>query len=143
MVPPASDRVPRVRPYSGAISVHMHFVYRTVTSYGCTFQSYSTIHTSSFVMVHNPRCKHLVWPLPRSLAATSRIDVSFFSYGYLDVSVHRVPFIKLCIHLMIHTHYRMWVPPFGHPRVIGYVLLTAAFRSLSRPSSAPNAKASS
>ncbi len=32
-----------------------------------------------------------VWALPRSLAATWRIDVSFSSSGYLDVSVHRVP----------------------------------------------------
>ena len=35
------------------------------------------------------------------------------------------------------------VPPFGHLRLTGYLLLTAAFRSLSRPSSAPGAKASS
>ena len=35
----------------------------------------------------------------------------------------------------------MWVSPFGHPRISGYVLLPAAFRSLSRPSSAPSAKA--
>ena len=34
------------------------------------------------------------------------------------------------------------VPPFGHPRVDGYLPLTAAFRSLSRPSSPPRAKAS-
>ena len=33
------------------------------------------------------------------------------------------------------------VSPFGHLRVNGYVRLTAAFRSLSRPSSAPSAKA--
>lgn len=39
----------------------------------------------------------LVWALPVSLAATSGIDVSFFSSGYLDVSVHRVPFHTLCI----------------------------------------------
>ena len=32
-----------------------------------------------------------VWPLPSSLAATGGIDVSFFSSGYLDVSVPRVP----------------------------------------------------
>ena len=48
----------------------------------------------------------------------------------------------LCIHTWIHTNYRMWVPPFGNLRVIGYLLLTAAYRSLSRPSSAPSAKAS-
>ena len=33
------------------------------------------------------------------------------------------------------------VSPFGHPRLNGYVLLNVAFRSLSRPSSAPSAKA--
>ena len=36
----------------------------------------------------------------------------------------------------------MWVPPFRHPRIMGYLLLPAAFRSLSRLSSAPSAKAS-
>ena len=36
----------------------------------------------------------------------------------------------------------LWrVPPFGHLRIYGYLLLPAAFRSLSRPSSAPDAKA--
>ena len=34
------------------------------------------------------------------------------------------------------------VAPFGHPRIGGYLLLPAAFRSLSRPSSPPVAKAS-
>ena len=34
------------------------------------------------------------------------------------------------------------VSPFGYLRVNGYLLLTAAFRSLSRPWSAPSAKAS-
>ena len=38
-----------------------------------------------------------VWALPRSLAATYGIDVSFSSSGYLDVSVPRVPFHALCI----------------------------------------------
>ena len=36
----------------------------------------------------------------------------------------------------------MWVPPFRHPRIDGYVPLPAAFRSLSRLSSALSAKAS-
>ena len=35
--------------------------------------------------------KPLVWALSISLAATLKIDVSFSSSGYLDVSVHRVP----------------------------------------------------
>ena len=33
----------------------------------------------------------LVWALPRSLAATQEITFVFFSSGYLDVSVLRVP----------------------------------------------------
>ena len=36
----------------------------------------------------------------------------------------------------------MWVSPFGYLRIDGYLLLPAAFRSLSRPSSALSAKAS-
>ena len=142
MVPPASDRVPRVRPYSGVISLIFHFAYRAVTSYGCTFQNYSAIEESCSMMILNPASKLTVWPLSRSLAATRKIAVAFSSYGYLDVSVPRVPLVWLCIHHTIHTHCRMWVPPFGYLRVDGYVLLTAAFRSLSRPSSAPSAKAS-
>ena len=36
----------------------------------------------------------------------------------------------------------MWVSPFRHLRIMGYLLLPAAFRSLSRLSSALSAKAS-
>ena len=42
--------------------------------------------------VRNPDSKLSVWPLSRSLAATRKIDVSFSSSGYLDVSVPRVTF---------------------------------------------------
>ena len=34
-----------------------------------------------------------------------------------------------------NTSSRYWVPPFGNPRVKGYLHLTVAYRSLSRPSS--------
>ena len=43
----------------------------------------------------------LVWALAISLAATLAIDVSFSSSGYLDVSVHRVPFLTLWIGVRI------------------------------------------
>ena len=43
----------------------------------------------------------LVWALTISLAATLVIDVSFSSSGYLDVSVHRVPFHTLWIGVWI------------------------------------------
>ena len=55
-----------------------------------------------YILQSEPRnARILVWALPRSLAATSGIDVSFSSSGYLDVSVHRVPFHKLWIGLWI------------------------------------------
>ena len=71
----------------------------------------------------------LVWPLSRSLAATQDIDVSFSSWGYLDVSVHPVPFLKLCIYSRMHTHCRMRVSPFGNLRVYR---ICAPHRSLSQ-----------
>ena len=49
-------------------------------------------------MQSEPRsARTAVWALPVSLAATPGIDVSFSSSGYLDVSVHRVPFRTLWI----------------------------------------------
>ena len=42
--------------------------------------------------------------------------------------------------MTVHNHSR--IAPFGHLRVKGHLHLTAAFRSLSRPSSADIAKAS-
>ena len=40
---------------------------------------------------------HRHWPDPRSLATTNGVSVDVLSYGYLDVSVPRVPFLPLCI----------------------------------------------
>ena len=51
------------------------------------------------LMQSEPRDARItVWALPRSLAATDGIDVSFSSSGYLDVSVPRVPLRALWIH---------------------------------------------
>ena len=53
-----------------------------------------------------------------------------------------LPSHRLCIYLWILKHYLKCVPAFGNLRINGYLLLPAAYRSLSRPSSAPGAKAS-
>ena len=82
-----------------------------------------------------------VWPLPRSLATTSGISVDFSSSPYLDVSVQAVPFLRLFCSTQDDWILSSRVAPFGDLRVKGYLLLTAAYRSLSRPSSAPDAKA--
>ena len=58
----------------------------------------------------------LVWALPISLAATFGIDLSFFSSGYLDVSVHRVPLHNLWIQLWIR---KVFLRGFPHSDICG------------------------
>ena len=104
----------------------------------------STIWLPSFLPLSQSEphgARTVVWALPRSLAATCGIVITFSSSGYLDVSVHRVPSACLCIQHTV-TGCASRVPPFGDPRIIAHVQLPAAFRSLSRPSSALSAKAS-
>ena len=63
------------------------------------------------LMQSEPRhARTSVWALSVSLAATSKITVVFSSSGYLDVSVHRVPFITLWIHVMIHEVFSCGFP---------------------------------
>ncbi len=82
-----------------------------------------------------------VWPLPRSLATTCGISVDFSSSPYLDVSVQAVPVLRLFYSTQDDTVLPCRVPPFGNLRIITYVPFPVAYRSLSRPSSAPDAKA--
>ena len=82
-----------------------------------------------------------VWPLPLSLATTDGISVDVFSSPYLDVSVQAVPHLHLFDSMQVTGVLLQGVSPFGNPRIDGYLLLPVAYRSLSRPSSAPDAKA--
>ena len=83
-----------------------------------------------------------VWAPPVPLAATPGITFVFSSSGYLDVSVRRLAPRALWIHARVRRVLPAWVPPFRHPRINGHLPLPAAFRSLSRLSSACSAKAS-
>jgi hypothetical protein len=58
----------------------------------------------------------LVWPLPRSLAATYGISVDFSSSPYLDVSVQAVPHIYLWIQYMLR---RYCLRGFPHSEICG------------------------
>ena len=48
----------------------------------------------------------------------------------------------LCIQTPVSSHYGRWVSPFGNPRIIACLPLPEAYRSLPRPSSPTDAKAS-
>ena len=98
MVPARSDKVSRVSSYSGYRSVSLSFAYGAFTLSGRLSQSRSAGLPESGLRSEPRNARIPVWPLPRSLAATCGIDVSFSSSGYLDVSVHRVPSAWLWIH---------------------------------------------
>ena len=96
--------------YSGYRLVSFPFAYGAFTLSGRLSQNLSARITES-IMRSEPRCaRTTVWPLSISLAATLEIDVSFSSSGYLDVSVHRVPFHTLWIGVWM-----TWVLPAGFP----------------------------
>ena len=103
MVPARSDKVSRVSSYSGYRLVIFPFVYEAFTLFGLLSQNSSTRIVQSIMRSEPQSARTLVWPLSISLAATLEIDVSFSSSGYLDVSVHRVPFLTLWIHVRIHA----------------------------------------
>ena len=71
----------------------------------------------------------------------SGISVDFFSSPYLDVSVQAVPYVLLFDSQHVDTVLPYRVSPFGYLRINAHLQLPEAFRSLSRPSSAPDAKA--
>ena len=54
-----------------------------------------------------------------------------------------LPALYYFIHITLHSFYSVRVSPFGNLRIVTYLPFPAAYRSLSRPSSAPDAKASS
>lgn len=91
MVPPDSNRVSRVRLYSGANLVCVLLSHTGLSP--CVAQLSRSILlecTDLLVGPTTPMSKTLVWAFPVSLAATQGISLDFFSSAYLDVSVRRV-----------------------------------------------------
>ena len=141
MVPPYSDQVSRVWPYSGTRSALVVFTYVVLTlsdrpshAVRLTDQVLKAVRTPEVFLL--PVC-----PLPRSLATTYGISFDVSSSPYLDVSVQAVPFQYLWIQYWIMEYELHWVAPFRYLRINGCLLLPEAFRSLPRLSSAPSAKA--
>ena len=141
VVPPASYGISRVPHYSGFRPWSSCFRLPGSHCLRLSFPRDLANFSSNFVGPQ-PRLSFLIRfrLLPRSLAATWGISFDFFSSGYLDVSVRPVPFSCSWAWMAVHHHSR--IAPFGCLRVADYLHLSAAFRSLSRPSSADIAKAS-
>ena len=141
MVPADSHRISRVPRYSGAGPANVPTSPTRLSRSAAPLSSgFCCRSTRSFA---GPTTPGGASPRPRfgllrvrsPLLAES--SVIFSSYGYLDVSV---PHVRPG-HAGDGPSARR-VAPFGNPRINGYLLLPVAFRSLSRPSSPPRAKAS-
>ena len=142
MVPPNSHKVSRVSWYFGSCSLTIVFPYKAFTFYGRSFQDRSGNKSSHLLQSITPVCTH------------TGLGSFHFARRYFG---NRVFFLflrvlrcfsspgSLC--MAMYSPYSDWgllsqVSPFRNLRVKGYLLLTVAYRSLSRLSSALSAKAS-
>ena len=142
MVPALSHKVSRVSWYSGSCFAYSDFAYGAFTLSGRSFQDRSAIFVS-----------HLCSPNPGM--RTSRFGLFPFRSPLLWKSMFFFLFLRLLrcfsspgsLRIPMDSVYGdggflRRVSPFRYLRIFGYLLLPAAFRSLSRLSSALSAKAS-
>ena len=142
MVPLISHKVPRVSWYSGSCSVSSVFTYGAFTLFGRLSQNLSIKLTESIPRSEPRHARTPVWPLSLSLAATHRITCCFLFLRLLRCfSSPGSPCMAMDSPCSDGGLLRR-VSPFRYLRIIGYLLLPEAFRSLSRLSSALSAKAS-
>ena len=142
MVPPTSHKVPRVSWYFGSCSLSTDFAYGAFTLSGWLSQNHSAIRSTHLLQSVTPVCTH------------TGLGSSHFARRY---SGNRCFFLFLrvlrCVRSPGSLHIPMYsvyddggllrqVSPFRNRWVNGYLLLTIAYRSLSRLSSALSAKAS-
>ena len=141
MVPLISHKVPRVSWYSGSCRCLPLSNTRLSLSLA-GFPKTILLAFSSLMQSMTPRCTHHglgSFPFARRYSGNR----CFF----LFLALLRCFSSGGSLHTAMYSLYDDWssssrVSPFGNQRIVGYLLLPAAYRSLSRPSSAPGAKAS-
>ena len=143
MVPALSHKVSRVSWYSGSCCPRLVFAYGAFTLSGRSFQDRSANLTRN-VCSPNPRM-HAFWVgLFRFRSPLLTKSIVFFLFLRLLRCFSSPGSLRIPMDSVYGDGGLLRrVSPFRHLRVTGYLLLTAAFRSLSRLSSALSAKASS
>ena len=142
MVPAGSRRISRVPRYSGYHQAGSCFAYGSVTLCGLTFQTVPLaitvprrgpttpqVHRYTGGLGSSPFARHYwgnhyLFSLP---GGTKMFQFPPFASPSCDGD---------------NRPSACWVVPFGNPWINGYLHLPTAYRSLSRPSSPPRAKAS-
>ena len=142
MVPAYSVKVPRVSTYSGYRHVNSPFAYGTFTLFGQLSQNCSAKLVESIPRSEPRDARIPVWALPFSLAATHRITCCFLFLRLLRCFSSPGSLYMAMYSPYSDRSFSCRVSPFRNLRVNGYLLLTVAYRSLSRLSSALSAKAS-
>ncbi len=139
MVPADSARIPRVPAYSGAVSVSL-CISPTGLSPAAALLSrrfgYAPAVHSSTVLQPRSAPKRGRFGLLRVRSPLLAQSLVYFS---LPPGTEMFQFPGFAL---LYGRYRPEAggfAPFGHLRIKGYLLLPAAFRSLSRPSSPPRA----
>ena len=128
--------------------------------------SRGTLDSAMLVLISDTRLSRSFAGLPRPFSYQFQINYAVLTPKNKFLGLGSFPFARRylgnrCFFLFLlllrcfssegFLHMAMYLPcsdtvlpyrvsPFGYLRVYGYLLLTAAFRSLSRPSSAPDAK---
>ena len=139
MVPADSARIPRVPAYSGAVSVSL-CISPTGLSPAAALLSrrfgYAPAVHSSTVLQPRSAPKRGRFGLLRVRSPLLAQSLVYFS---LPPGTEMFQFPGFALLYGEVPAGSRWVAPFGHLRIKGYLLLPAAFRSLSRPSSPPRA----
>ena len=140
MVPADSDRIPRAPPYSGGPPLHSPSRYGSFTLSAAPFQALPVrpAHTLRSPTTPTPprRRRFRLRPFRSPLLRTS-----IFLSSPAGTKMFQFPAFAPCRHGARPSAVR--VAPFGHTRINACLRLPVSFRSLLRPSSPPEAKASS
>jgi hypothetical protein len=119
------------------------FRYGAVTRYGPTFQTVLLTLAFHIVVLQPRQDKSRRFGLVRFRSPLLTESILFLFLRILRCFTSpRVALSRLCIHLEVTPYYRCWVSPFGNLRIIACMPLPEAYRSLLRPSSPDDAKAS-
>ena len=143
MVPPTSHKVSRVSWYFGYCLSLFVFPYGAFTLSGRLSQYRSGNSEYNLLQSLTLQCTHHSlgsFPFARRYSG-NRCFFLFLRLLRCFSSPGSLPYVMYW--RMDDRGFLCRVSPFGNLRVSGYLLLTAAYRSLSRPSSALSAKASS
>ena len=141
MVPPSSHRIPRVWWYSGYCLPLRLFVYRTLTFFG-SISHLIRLKLCDGFRSPNPDCIATVGLASSAFARHYSRNLVWFLFlpllrCFSSGGSPCIPMYSVCI----PWFFTMGVSSFGNLRIEAYLQLTVAYRSLSRPSSAPDAKA--